>query len=241
MVFLFASNEAVILLNSIFLIEECEAMARPYCQRCKKPEQVCLCSYLDPQENAKAVIILRHPDERSKALGTASLIELGLSKALIVDALHFHHQEIRDLLLSFSCTEPLLIYPQPLNEEYPHYVFDFEKDRFTSLALQKTYDSIILLDGTWRNTRELLHCNSWLKRLPSLNLVNIGQSRYRIRQAKQEGAVATIEAAAFALTLLDETFQADRLIKPFEKMIEFQIEKMGQSVYQVNYLQKEQD
>jgi len=213
-------------------------MARTYCQRCKKPEQVCLCSYLDPQENAKAVIILRHPDEKSKALGTASLVEFGLSRATIVDALYSHHQDIRDLLLRFSCTEPLLIYPEPLSEEYPHYVYDFEKDRFTSLALQKAYDSIILLDGTWRNTRELLHCNSWLKQLPSLSLVNLGQSRYRIRQAKQEGAVATIEAVAFALSLLDETFQADKLIKPFEKMIEFQIERMGQSVYQANYLNK---
>tara|TARA_R110001592_G_scaffold83774_1_gene248094 strand:- start:11692 stop:12354 length:663 start_codon:yes stop_codon:yes gene_type:complete len=214
-------------------------MARHYCQKCTKPEAACICQYLNPQANSLAVLVLQHPDEAMKAIGTAKLIALGLAKSKVLTALHTLHiseQEVRSLLSGFSCSAPLLIYPQVLSDDQPHYVYDFEKERFTSLALQKRYDSIILLDGTWRNTRELLHCNSWLKKLPTLNLANVGASRYRIRQAKQAGALATIEAVSHALAVLDASFYAEKLLKPFEKMIEFQIAKMGRRVYQNNYL-----
>ncbi len=210
-------------------------MTRRYCQQCSKPETACLCQYLSPQNNSIAVIILRHPDEETKAIGTAKLASLGLSKSKVVTSLEISEAEVADLLTVFSCSDPLFIYPQALSDDYPHYVYDFEKERFTSSALYKHYDSIILLDGTWRNTRELLHRNVWLKNLATLNLVNVGESRYRIRQAKQKGALATIEAIALALVLLDNSFNASKLLKPFEKMIEFQIDKMGQDVYQNNY------
>ena len=211
-------------------------MSRRYCQQCSKPETACLCQFLSRQTNTIAVIILRHPDEVSKALGTAKLASLGLSKSKVVTSLAIAETEVISYLAEFSCSEPLLIYPQALNDDCPHYVYDFEKERFTSSSLNKQYDSIILLDGTWRNTRELLHRNEWLKNTATLNLMNVGESRYRIRQAKQEGALATIEAVACALSLLDDSFKASKLLLPFEKMIEFQIEKMGRDVYQKNYL-----
>ncbi len=211
-------------------------MARCYCQKCSKPSAACLCRWLAPQENTIAVFVIQHPDEAMKAIGTAKLIALGLEKSKVITSLHITEQDINSILGDYSCAAPLLIYPQSLNEDSYHYVYDFEKERFSSLPLQKAYDCIILLDGTWRNTRELLHCNAWLKKLPTLNLANIGESHYRIRQAKQAGALASIEAVSCALSLLDDAFQSDKLLKPFDKMIEFQIEKMGQDVYQKNYL-----
>jgi DTW domain-containing protein YfiP len=211
-------------------------MARSYCQQCSKPESACLCQYLSPQANGITVIILQHPDEKMKAIGTAKLVVLGLIKSKILTTIELNEAELRHTLTEFTCLEPLLIYPQSLSNAVSHYVYDFEKERFTSLPLQKSFDSIILLDGTWRNTRELLHRNPWLKNLPTLNLANLVKSNYRIRQAKKTGALATIEAVSYVLALLDNNFQPEKLLKPFEKMIEFQIEKMGQDVYQNNYL-----
>jgi DTW domain-containing protein YfiP len=211
-------------------------MTRRYCHQCTKPQVACLCQYVSPQNNSIAVIILRHPDEESKALGTANLVCLGLRKSKVLTSLEISEAEVVNLLSLFSCSDPLLIYPRALKDNCPHYEYDFEKATFTSTSLKKQYDSIILLDGTWRNTRELLHRNVWLKSLPTLNLLNAGVSRYRIRQAKQVGALATIEAVAHALALLDSSFNAKKLLKPFERMIEFQIEKMGPNIYQNNYL-----
>jgi DTW domain-containing protein YfiP len=210
-------------------------MPRHYCQKCTKPDKTCICKWLSPQVNSIAVLVLQHPDKEKKAIGSAKLVTLGLTKSKVLTSLHITENEVLTILGKLSCSRPLLIYPQSLNDEHLHYVYDFEKEHFTSLPLQKAYDSIILLDGTWRNTRELLHCNAWLNQLPTLNLKNVGESSYRIRQAKQAGALATIEAVSKVLGLLEESFISEKLLLPFEKMIEFQIKKMGIEVYQQNY------
>jgi len=211
-------------------------MTRQYCPKCSKPQVACICTYLSPQENKTAVIVLQHPDEKNKAIGTASIIALSLKNAHVISSVHILESEVKSLLTQMSCKQPLLIYPKALNNEAMHYVHDFEKDHSISKHLKNTYDSIILLDGTWRNTRELLLCNEWIKSLPTLALNNAGDSQYRIRQAQTPGALATVEAASKVLELLDLAFQPEKLMMPFEKMIEFQIKKMGADTYQKNYL-----
>ncbi|MFV1873773.1 MAG: tRNA-uridine aminocarboxypropyltransferase [Oleiphilus sp.] len=210
-------------------------MARSYCPKCHKPEKVCLCPWLTKQGNQVAVLILQHPDEVKKAIGTASIVKLSLERCTITAELKPDERLIQNELKALQASQPLLIYPQALNDTNAHYMYDFEKDRFTSSPLQKHYDCIILLDGTWRNTREILHCNPWLRRFPTLELKNAEASRYRIRQAQKSGALATIEAVAKALTVLADDVNVDTLLLPFEKMIALQIEQMGQAVFEKNY------
>lgn len=210
-------------------------MPRKYCQRCKKPESACLCCWVTLQHNNVAVLVLQHPDESKKPIGTANLIKLGLSRCHILSELNVSEDKVVKSLSEMSAKCPLLIYPKSLSDSLSHYSYDFEKDRFTSLPLQNHHDSIILLDGTWRNTRELLHRNPCLRNIPTLSLENAGHSRYRIRQANLSGALATIEAVSLALKVLDDDIQSESLLLPFEKMIEFQIDKMGQDVFLRNY------
>lgn len=180
--------------------------------------------------------MLQHPDEKNKAIGTASIIALSLKNAHVISSVAILESEVNKRLAEMSCKQPLLVYPKALNNKAKHYVHDYEKDHSISKHLKNTYDSIILLDGTWRNTRELLLCNAWIKSLPTLQLNNAGESQYRIRQAHTPGALATVEAASKVLELLDPVFQPEKLLRPFEKMIEFQIKKMGVNTYQTNYL-----
>ena len=215
-------------------------MARRYCEHCGKPESACLCVWIKPQINHLAVVVLQHPDEQNKAIGTARLVELGLKRAKIVSGLGFDQAEIMALLSDLSAFRPLLLYPKALDHSLPHFVLDFETEHFSVPPLLNAYDSLILLDGTWRNTRELLHVNHWLKTLPTLAIKHSESSRYRIRQAKKAGALATIEAVAKVLSVLDETHQAEQLLLPFEKMIEFQIARMGPLVYRQHYLKQQE-
>ena len=103
-------------------------------------------------------------------------------------------------------------------------------------TIASRFDSIILLDGTWRNTREILHKNEWLQSLPTIELKNVEKSRYRIRKSSQENALATIEAVSKLLKALDQSFDEHLFLKPFDQMIDAQIAKMGEAVYQRNYL-----
>ena len=214
-------------------------MSRRYCDQCAKAEAACLCAWIEQQDNQLAVLVLQHPDEINKAIGTARLVELGLKRARVVSGLGIVEADAMAVLAGLSAFKPLLLYPKALSESLPHFVLDFETEHFSVSPLLNAYDSLILLDGTWRNTRELLHVNGWLKTLPTLAIKHSESSRYRIRQAKQAGALATIEAVAKVLSVLDETHQAEQLLLPFEKMIEFQIARMGPLVYRQHYLDQQ--
>ena len=53
-------------------------MARNYCQKCTKPEAACVCQWVRYQTNSIAVLVLQHPDEELKAIGTARLFGFNL-------------------------------------------------------------------------------------------------------------------------------------------------------------------
>lgn len=211
-------------------------MPRRYCEHCDKPQTACLCSWISPQENRLPVVVLRHPDEARHAIGTAKLIELGLTRARVETALIFAEEKIADLLKHWSVSRPILVYPTALSQNAPHFTLDFETEHFTPTSLLNQYDSLILLDGTWRNTREILLNNDWLKTIPTLEIKPASMSRYRIRQAQHKGALASIEAISEVMSALDDRFQAERFLCPFEKMIDYQIGRMGTQVYRKNYV-----
>ena len=67
-----------------------------------------------------------------------------------------------------------------------------------------TVQQLVLLDGTWRKTRKLLHLNPWLQQLPRFALPTPPPSRYLIRKAQQADQRSTLEAACLALAALEQ-------------------------------------
>jgi len=205
-----------------------------------KAKVACVCTWVSPQKNSYPFLVLQHLDERKKPLGTAKLLTMGLEDATLLSGLDFSAEIIHQTLRQFNCHQPILLYPKTFDTSPFHLNFDLstpktEKHNLNSAGLSGNFDCVILLDGTWRNTRELLLCNAWLKDLPTLALQNVGESRYRIRKTKGQGELATIEAAAKLLSILEDDFSTDDLLRPFEKMIQYQISKMGLALYKQNY------
>jgi DTW domain-containing protein YfiP len=62
---------------------------------------------------------------------------------------------------------------------------------------------LIVLDGTWRKSRKMLHLNPLLQRLPRLALKAMPASRYRIRKAHLPDQLSTLEATCAALSQLE--------------------------------------
>jgi len=131
-------------------------------------------------------------------------------------------------------------------------------ERFAELALDPAYRSCLLFpgetaqvlplvdedprplqlivpDGTWRKARKLLHLNPQLAALPRVCLPSGLQSRYRLRKAPAEGALATLEAIVAALELQEAPARFDELLRPFEALIEGQIAAMGEDIYRRNH------
>ncbi len=210
-------------------------MSRSYCKVCEKPGQACICRWVQVQANHPSILILQHPDESKRPLGTARLVALGLRNVHVHVGLSFEQRQLDSYLNDSGLSSPVLVYPKAKDKQHNHLVVETETQHSIATGLLKRYDCLILLDGTWRNTRELLLLNPWLNALPSMEVKHQVSSRYRIRQAKQDGALATIEAVSMVLSLVDSEHSSELLLRPFEKMIEFQIRKMGQAVYQKNY------
>jgi DTW domain-containing protein YfiP len=214
-------------------------MGRQYCPKCNKAKSTCICKWLQVQSNKTPILILQHTDEIKKALGTARLVELGLRNAKVISSIEITKIECLQALSVFQASNPILLYAHKMVHSPFHLELDLNHNLLLSDEQTACFDSVILLDGTWRNTRELLHKNEWLHALPTITLQNVGESKYRIRKAAQENTLATIEAVSIVLSVLDKNFDQEAFVKPFDKMIDAQIAKMGKVVYQRNYQGKE--
>ena len=95
---------------------------------------------------------------------------------------------------------------------------------------------LVVPDGTWRKARKLLHLNPLLAQLPRVTLPEGAVSRYRLRKAPGPGALSTLEAIVQALEILEAPTSFAPLLRPFEALIEGQIEAMGAQTYQRNHL-----
>src|SRR5439155_9758640 len=55
----------------------------PDCPRCGKPEPLCVCAEIAADDNAIEVLILQHPQEQDRMLGTARLTALHFKRAML--------------------------------------------------------------------------------------------------------------------------------------------------------------
>lgn len=91
---------------------------------------------------------------------------------------------------------------------------------------------LLLLDGTWRKVRRLMHLNPWLSHLPCMHLQMSEQSRYRIRKSPRQDGLSTIEAGVAALNVLHAEQNFDRVLLAFQAMIDMQLAEMGPAARQ---------
>jgi len=60
-----------------------QAPASADCPRCLKPTALCVCADINPIGNRVALLILQHPQEQDRALGTARVTALSFKNATL--------------------------------------------------------------------------------------------------------------------------------------------------------------
>lgn len=171
--------------------------------------------------NRTRILVLQHPDEARHPLNTARLAVLGLQNAQLLVGENF--PELNDMIGSVE--QALLLFPSkgqgaiaPLTEEQT-----------------RTCALLIVPDGTWRKARRIMRANPVLDTLPRLSLPAGEPSQYRVRKASETAAVSTIEAIVHSLSILEPEQDLQLLLKPFNVLVEQQIEAMGEEVYRRNH------
>ena len=187
------------------------AEAVPECPHCKKPMPLCICDSITPIESKVSLLILQHPQEQDRALGTAR-----------VAALHFKNAVVKIGLSWPSLAKAL---GRPIADPSRWAVLylgsakvsDFETDRDllaidrkgeaeeNQRALLKEIQGIVLLDGTWSQAKALWWRNAWMLKCQRVILGPAKPSLYgKLRKEPRKDGLSTIEAAGMLLSNLEK-------------------------------------
>jgi DTW domain-containing protein YfiP len=197
------------------------------CPHCGKPMPLCICDSVTPIDNRIALLILQHPQEQDRALGTARLT-----------ARHFKHAVVKIGLSWPSLAKALGRPVQDPSRWAVLYlgsakVSDFDTDAEIvainrkgemeegQRAILNGIEGIVLLDGTWSQAKALWWRNAWMLKCQRIILGPRQPSRYgHLRKEPRSDGLSTIEAAGLVLGALEKRPDiAATLNASFERML----------------------
>jgi DTW domain-containing protein YfiP len=179
------------------------------CPRCGKPPALCVCEGIEPIDNKVALLILQHPQEQDRTLGTARLtalhfknavLKIGLSWPSLTKLLGRPADPQRWAILYLGSAKAAELAPE---REIVALDKKGAADRNQDTALRQL-EGIILLDGTWSQAKALWWRNAWMLKCRRVVLGPKRPSRYgKLRREPRRDGLSTIEAAALLLARLE--------------------------------------
>lgn len=196
------------------------------CERCDKPSGLCVCDRITPHPTRVRVLILQHPQEQDRDLGTASLLlaslpqatrKVGLSWASLAHCLGEEGADPKEWVVLYPATlaKPL----SPELQKAPVALVDRHGD---AIENRRTIKGVIALDGTWSQAKALWWRNAWFLKCGRAVVHPKEPSIYgRLRREPRREAVSTLESVADTLVALGESeaVRAD-LRKAFRTMVQ---------------------
>jgi len=198
------------------------------CSRCWKIKPLCVCDSLASQLNRVHVLILQHPQEPDKELGTARLANLLLEKSTLKTGLSVPNLKT---VLGFAAdpAEWIVLF---LGSKYKfrqaaaagdnsEILFFNRKGQEILLAREKI-KGIVAIDGTWAQAKALWWRNPWLLKLTRAAINPRQKSLYgSLRREPRQECLSTIESIAYTLEILGEDPGiSQNLLAAFERLID---------------------
>lgn len=194
-------------------------MARQLCSNCQFPQSQCVCDAVQSVATETQLIVLQHPSEVQHSKNTVRLLPLTLATVqVVIGETPEDFQSIRTQLE--QATRPVyLLYPSEHSVE-------------PTTAHAALPSILVVLDGTWRKAHKMLMLNPWLLELTHLRLPLQQPSQYRIRKAKRDDSLSSLEAAAYGIKALEPSVNIEPLLGLFHTMIEKRLSAMPADVRQ---------
>jgi len=196
------------------------------CPRCGKPLPLCICDSVTPIANRVELLILQHPQEQDRALGTARLTaqhfekvthRIGLSWPSLSKALGrtVDPQDWAILYLGSAKVADLATDKDVVAINRQGEIEDHQRQ------ILKDLEGIVLLDGTWSQAKALWWRNAWMLKCQRVILGPKRASRYGVlRKEPRQDGLSTIEAAGLLLAGLEKRPDiAETLNASFERML----------------------
>jgi DTW domain-containing protein YfiP len=175
--------------------------------QCLRAPSACICRWIAAVAPRTQVLILQHPLEVHNAKNSARLLHLCLAGSRIVEGETFDGDELAHALHADE-RQPVLLYPAAAGDIV-----------VAPAALDPSRVRLVVLDGTWRKSRKMLHANPVLAALPRIALDDAPASHYRIRKAHRPDQLSTFEATVYALAQLEGEGNLGRLMDTFDGFV----------------------
>jgi DTW domain-containing protein YfiP len=198
----------------------------PDCPRCLKPSTLCVCEGIAPIDNRIALVVLQHPQEQDKALGTARLttlhfrnaiFKIGLSWPSLAAILGRPADPQRWAVLYLGSARPADLPPGR-----DVVVLDAKGAALPDQdAALRGIAGIVVLDGSWSQAKTLWWRNPWVLKARRVVLAPGRPSRYGAlrREPRREG-LSTLEAVGLLLGRLEGKPEIEAaLLASFERLL----------------------
>jgi DTW domain-containing protein len=197
------------------------------CPQCHKPSALCVCDGIVPIDNKVSVLILQHPQEQDRMLGTARLTALSLRDATLKVGLSWpslskilgrnvdpHHWAV----LYLGSVKAASLAP---DREIVFVTRKGDPERNQD-GLMRDIEGIVVLDGTWSQAKALWWRNAWMLKCRRVVLGPRQPSRYgRLRREPRRDGLSTIEATAMLLARLEHRPEIEEtLAASFVRMLD---------------------
>ena len=182
--------------------------------------EICICDCIaacrDSIVTQTRIVILMHHRELCRTTNTARLARLALKDCEIRV-----RGQLGTPLITEGVVDPtrqtLLLYPTPAAKELTsELVLSFDKPV-----------TLVVPDGTWGQAAKVAKREAFLKTVPHVKLPLDRASEYGLRRGAHEKGVATFEAIARALGLLEGPLVQERLEALFAIMVDRTLRSRG--------------
>ncbi|HEV8015598.1 MAG TPA: tRNA-uridine aminocarboxypropyltransferase [Stellaceae bacterium] len=180
------------------------------CPRCGKQSPLCICNGIERIDNRIALLILQHPQEQDRELGTARLtllhlqhaaMKIGLSWPSLAKALGREVDPKRWAVLYLGAASAATL-PQGRELALLGAKGAALDDQERTL---RGIEGVIVLDGSWSQAKTLWWRNPWVLKCRRLALNPKQPSRYgKLRREPRREGLSTLEAAGLALARLGQ-------------------------------------
>jgi DTW domain-containing protein YfiP len=179
-------------------------------------------------ENSTHVLILQHPQEQDRVLGTARLLTDTLTRATLTIGLSWRnlgHALKQPAEAKAEAKDWGVLYlgsTKAAKEKGPLVALDRKGAPLADQhAARVGLKGLVVLDGNWSQAKALWWRNPWLIKLRRFVVVPDGPSLYGdLRREARPDAVSTLEAVALALSVLESNAELrEKLLAPFRELL----------------------
>jgi DTW domain-containing protein YfiP len=199
----------------------------PICPHCLKPMSLSVCDTVTPIDNKVSVLILQHPQEQDKLIGTGRLtavhlkradFRVGLSWPSLGKALGREADPKRWAVLFLGSIKPSDFPPK---RDMAVFDKDGKAVEHQDEAL-RNIEGVIILDGTWSQAKTLWWRNAWVLKCKRIALKPGTPSLYgKLRREPRKEGLSTLEAAAMLVSRLEKKPEIEKaMVSTFRRMLQ---------------------